>query len=329
MELIHANSSLVEQRIIDRFIQWDVRPSLANDPKKNDFQLDLDESDWLANPINRLDFVYEPGTEYGGRVYKIAHTMNGKIQVYGRTWRGMLIDTIVKPPGGSAYKTITSVEANAAIADLIGSALSPVFEASTADSGIIVSGAFRYQTLLFCIQSMLAGSDARLKIELDEDAVVLSAAEIADLSGESEFSQDITAPLQTALDDSMAYNHIIALGSGELTARTVVELYRQSDGTINTTPLAAGVADRQIVLDYPNAESTDELTAKATKLLETTYWPIESVEADVPEDQSLSLGDMVGGRDYITGLSVKAQIVEIIRTVNAKGEKVKYKVGTT
>ena len=326
MELIHANSSLVEQRIIDRFIQWDVRPSLANDPKKNDFQLDLDESDWSAHPINRLDYVYEPGTEYGGRVYKIVHTTNGKIQVSGRTWRGMLIDKAVSPPSGSAYKTIASAEANAAIDDLIGSALSPVFEASTADSGITVSGSFRYQTLLYCLEKMLGDSDARLKIELDEDVVVLSAVEIADLSGEAEFSQDVVAPLQTALDDSMAYNHVIALGSGELTARTVVELYRQSDGTINSTPLPAGVTDRQIVLDYPNAESTDELTAKATELLETTYWPIESVEIDVADDQALALGDLVGGRDYVTGLAVKAQVTEIIRTVNTEGEKTKYKV---
>ena len=318
---------MVEQGEVTRFIQWDCRPSLSSDPKKNDFQLTLSESDWVPNPINRNDYIYEPETEFGGKVYKIIHTIDQKIQLVGRTWRGMLIDKIVKPPGGSAYKTITSTEANAAIADLVGTSLTPVFDVSEDDSGITVSGSFRYQDLLYCIEHMLDDSDARLKIELTDGVAILSAVAIEDLSSDEEFSQDVTAPLKTVMDDNFAYNHVVALGSGELAARTVVELYRQVDGTINSTPLPAGITDRQIALDYPNAESTDELIAKATELLSVEYWPTESVEIDMPDNIGLNLGDIVGGRDYITGLSITTQITQIIRTVTKDGAIVQYKVG--
>lgn len=326
MELIHADDLMNELRIIEYVNQWDVTSSLLDDPDEQDFELSITEDVWLENPIMRGHYIYESGTEYGGRVLGINHV--GKvIKVIGRTWRGMLIDKVVKPTSGSAYKTIALIEANAAIADLLGTSFGPLVVASAADSGITVSGEFRYQTLLYCIHKMLGDADARLKIEFESGVVTLSAVAITDLSADNEFSQDFSASIRSAMDDSMAYNHIIALGSGELTARTVVELYRQSDGTINTTPLTSDMDDRQIVLDYPNAESTDELTKKATELLNGDYRPDESVEVDVPEDQALSLGDIVGGRDYITGLSISAQVIQIIRTVNRDGVSVQYKVG--
>jgi len=326
MELIHADELLIEQRPIDSLDKWDIVVSLSDKSTDNDFQLIIPEDEWLIVPIEIGHYLYEPGTEFGGRVTGIKH-INKQIEVTGRTWRGMLIDKIVQPPGGSAYKTITSVEANTAIADLLGTSFGPLVVASAAASGITVSGEFRYQTLLYCLHRMLNDADARLKIEFEDGVVTLSAVAITDLSADDEFSQDFSANIRSSMDNSKAYNHVIALGSGELTARTVVELYRQADGTINSTPLTTDMDDRQIVLDYPNAESTDELTKKATDLLNEDYWPVESVEADVPEDQSLNLGDIVGGRDYITGLAISAQVIQIIRTVNRDGVSVQYKVG--
>ena len=326
MEIIHADDLVNELRIIDNYTQWDVTSSYEDNPDEQDFELSITEDVWLENPILRGHYIYETKTEYGGRVLGVNHV--GKvIKVVGRTWRGMLIDKIVQPPGGSAYKTISSVEANTAIADLLGTSFGPLVVASAAASGITVSGEFRYQTLLYCLHRMLNDADARLKIEFENGVVTLSAVAITDLSADDEFSQDFSANIRSSMDNSKAYNHVIALGSGELTARTVVELYRQADGTINSTPLTADMNDRQIVLDYPNAESTDELTKKATDLLNEDYWPVESVEADVPEDQSLNLGDIVGGRDYITGLAISAQVIQIIRTVNRDGVSVQYKVG--
>ena len=324
MELIHANASLVELRQIVTFEQWDAVLNLYDEG--NDFQLDLPESEWNAIPVEVGHYIYEPDTEFGGRVLGIKH-VESVIQIKGRTWRGLLIDKVVKPPGGSAYKTITSVEANAAILDLVGTSMGSLFAVSAVDSGITVSGSFRYQTLLWSLTRLLGDSDARLKVTFDGTNVELSAVAISDLSANEELSQDLSSRLTASLDNSKAYNHVIALGSGELELRTVVDLYRAEDGTISTTPNYPWVEDRQIVLDYPNAESTDELTAKATELLSADYLPIESVELDVPEDLSLNLGDIVGGRDYVTGLAISKQVTQIIRRVNSDGETVQYKVG--
>jgi len=326
VELIHADSNLVELNQVINFSQWDLVASLKDSPDDNDFQLNLSESDWLEYGIAKGDYLYEPGTEFGGRVLGIKHVDN-EIQITGRTWRGMLIDKIIKPPGGSAYKTITTMEANAAISDLLGSSMGTLFTASAAASGITVSGSFRYQTLLYGLHRLLNDSNARLAIGFADGVVTLSAMLISDLSDDEEFSQDNSAPIQSLSNDGSAYNHVVALGSGELTARQVVELYRDAAGVISATPLPAGIDDRQVVLNYPNVESLDELTAKATELLALDYAPVETVEIDLPENAGHNLGDIVGGRDYVTGLSITTQITQIIRTVNQDGVTVQYKVG--
>jgi len=326
MELIHATEDFVDKRYLHLFDKWDVVGSLYDKADENDFQLIIPEAVWLERPINKNHFLYEPGTEFGGIVLGIRH-IGSSIEVNGRTWRGMLIDKIVKPPGGSAYKTITSMEANAAIADLVGSSLFPFFAVSAAASGITVSGSFRYQTLYKSLVKMLGDSDARLKITVGDRVVELSAEPIVDLSGNEEFSQDLGYQLTASDDSSLAYNHIIALGSGQLLDRQVVELYRQDDGTINSTPLASDIYDRQIVLDYPNVESIDELTSEATTRLAVDYTPVQKIEIDLPDNTGLSLGDIVGGRDYVTGQSIAKQITQIIRTVDDKGTTVQYKVG--
>ena len=326
MDLIHAGSNLVDLRSIENFEQWDVVSSLYDKIEDNDFQLTVPESEWSLNPIEIGHYLYEDGTEFGGRVTGIKH-IGTSIQITGRTWRGLLIDKVVKPPGGSAYKVLTSVEANAAISDLVGTSMGSLFTVSGSASGITVSGSFRYQTLLYCINRMLNDSNARLNLVFSNGVVTLSAVAISDLSNDSEFSQDYSAKLETSVDDKLAYNHIIALGSGELTARQVVELYRQIDGTVNTSPLPSDINDRQIVLDYPNAESLAALTASATDKLNIDYLSVNEVKIDLTESAGLSLGDIVGGRDYVTGLSIASQITQIIRTINSQGTTVQYKVG--
>lgn len=324
MELIHANSSLIEQQIFMNY-ELDMVSGLGTEYSDNDFELTIPENDWLKLPITAGHFIYELNSEHGGRVEGIEH-VGSDIKLTGPTWRGMLARKIVKPPGGSAYLTITAAEANAAIGDLIGTSLGNLFTVSTGNSGITVSGSFRYDNLLSAINTMLDDSAARLNVTFDGTNVILSAALVVDYSKTNEMSQDWSAPIQSAVNSGEAYNHVIALGIGELTARTVVEYYRHADGTINTTPLADGIDDLQYVLDYPNAESTDELI-KAAKAKLKELLPTEKIEIDLSEAQGLKLGDIVGGRDYVTGMSIKKPITQIILTVDSDGEKYEYKVG--
>jgi len=269
--------------------------------------------------------LYEPGAEWGGRVEGVKH-IGTDIILSGPTWRGLLARKIISPPAGQAYKTITAVDANVAIATLVGASLGDLFAVSAVVSGITVSGSFRYVNLLGGIQSMLSQYGARLVVAYADGVVTLSAEPVADLSSESEMSQDYPGRIETETNEAKAYNHVIALGSGELTARTVVELYRDDAGTISATPLPTGIEDKQIVLDYPNAESTEELTNSATdRLIE--YSPINAISIDLTDVQGLNLGDVVGGRDYVTNLSISKPVTQMIRRVSAAGEKIEYKVG--
>lgn len=326
MDLIHADENLLELRLIEKFEQWDVVSSLYDKIEDNDYQLSLPETEWQIEEIEIGHYLYEVGTEFGGRVTGIRH-IGTSIQITGRTWRGMLIDKVIKPTAGSAYKTITGMEANAAISDLIGTSMGSLFVASSDDSGVTVTGSFRYQTLLYCLHRLLSDSNARLDLTFENGVVTLSAKAIADLSDDEEFSQDYSAKMETSVDEKTAYNHIIALGSGELTARQVVELYRQSDGSVSDVPIPDGLNDRQIILDYPNAESIPALTLSATDKLSKDYREINEIKIDLSESTGLLLGDIVGGRDYVTGLSIKSQITQVIRTINQQGTTVQYKVG--
>ena len=324
MELIHAGYGMFDIQSVTDFSQWDSVAGLGFTYEDNDFELVISEEAWKKEPILEKHHLYEPGTEHGGRVEGVKH-IGTTVKLSGPTWRGMIARKYVLPPSGSAYLTITNIDANQFISTLIGSSLGALYSVSVDASGITVSGQYRYDNLLDAIQTTLAKHGARLDISFANGTVSLSAALIHDYSAETEFSQDYSGLLTTETNIAQAYNHIIALGSGLLTARQCVHLYRDDTGAVSTTPFA-GLDDRQVIFDYPNAESLADLTTKATaKLLE--YVPVKKIEIGLSENQSLKLGDIVGGRDYVTGLTSNKPITQIIRTVNAIGEKIQYKAG--
>lgn len=79
--------------------------------------------------------------------------------------------------------------------------------------------------------------------------------------------------------------------------------------------------------DYPNAESRDELVKSAKKQLEALA-PMRSIEMDTSEmGVPLELGDLVSGRDRVTGLVTTKAISNVILTITASGEKLETKVG--
>jgi methyl coenzyme M reductase beta subunit len=112
-----------------------------------------------------------------------------------------------------------------------------------------------------------------------------------------------------------------------LVDREVVELWRLDDGTITTTPQPVGPKDKQFVLDYPNAESAEELTNNATvKLIENA--PEESIAINLDEiETDFKLGDVVGGKDNVTGLKISKPITQKILKIDKSGRKINYKAG--
>lgn len=131
MELIHADSSLTELQILTEFDAYEAISGLGYKYSDNDFELQIPESIWLTQPIDDGHYLYQLGSEWGGPVENLEH-VGTTVKCSGPTWRGMLARKIISPPSGQAYKTITAMEANLAIAALIGTSFGSLFTVSTA-----------------------------------------------------------------------------------------------------------------------------------------------------------------------------------------------------
>lgn len=333
MTFIHADSDRVELGVLSEIREADIEiedspTATVND---NSFSITLDENVWAADPINVGDYVYAPGTEFGGIVTELQHSTSGKsVVLLGATWRGMLLQKVIEPPSGEAYKVITDVDANAAILAVVGTSFGDLFSVSGSSSGTNVSGSWRYDTYGIGLYKVLSKYGLRLNVTYDneQDAVILSAQQIVDYSDEIDLSQDYGVDFTSQSGRMEQYNRCIGLGRGELTERDVVSVYRVGNTFYTAQPAGWSVEDeRTIVLDYPNAETTDELTASALqRLLE--YAPEQSISIDqIAASVDIQMGDIVGARDRLTGMVAKSAIIRKILTIREGVLQIEAKAG--
>lgn len=317
MDLIYADSNGTELGILlNYYLDLDCGNT-------NDFEIAVSIDN---NVIAHDSRVYIPDTEYGGIVKSVrADTRNAKIYYGGRTWRGILSRKIIKPLTGQNYYSVSG-EANSIIEELIDYAgLDALYTVGNPTSINISSYKFnRYTDLLSGLNAMLATVGARLKIRYYDGSVELTAELIEDRSDEIEISQDSKIYF-TAKDDRSGVNHLICLGTGELAARQVVDLYVDASGNIGNTQYYFGLDEITDVLDYPNAESLEELTNKGIERLKELA-NSSSVEVNV-EGMDFELGDIVAGRERITGLYVSKPITQKIVRIENGTAKIEYKVG--
>lgn len=334
MNLIHADETLSEIGFIQEIDAFDAELSQETDATiaANTFSLTLSDNFWEADPIEIGHYVYIPDTEWGGCVEQIRHsTASKQITVSGVTWRGQLFRKIIVPASGQDYLTITATEANAAINTIVGSSLGSLFSVSAAASGItITSKAFRYTNLLHGIEDMLEEEGAALRVAYSQatKTVTLSATAVTDYSATIDLSQDYGVDMVTTEGGFDRFNHIIALGAGELADRDIVHVYRDTDGTISTVAPAwvGGVNDHVTTYDYNNPE-TLAILQKGAEVRAAEYAPLNQVEIDPAVDGlDLKLGDIVGARDRLTEMSGTAVIVGKILTMNSDGIKLETRV---
>lgn len=332
MDLIHANSELAEIGYINEVDQFDAEISNETDAdiERNSFSLTIPDLDWERSPILKGHYIYAPGTEFGGKVERIRHsTALQQITLSGLTWRGALYRKIIEPPTGEAYMTVSG-EANAKIAELIGSTLGAHVTVSEADSGISVNRQFRYTNLLIGIYLMLAEQGAALNVTYDQalKTVILFAAAVTDYSASIDLSQDYGVNMVATMGGYDRFNHIIALGAGELLDRDILHVYRNDNGSLTTTPPAWAETEKDhvTIYDYSNPETLEVLQKGAEKrLLEII--PLQQVEIDPQvEGLDLKLGDIVGARDRLTGMAGTATVVGKILTMNSSGIKLETRV---
>ena len=333
MDIIHATDTLEELGFVDDVKLYDAEISQETDAEieSNSFALTIPESTWESRPILHGHHVYVPGTEFGGMVEKVQHSTGAKtVTISGLTWRGALYRKVIVPPAGQTHFVVTDQEANAAISDIIGSTMGVNYRVATNSSGVTVNWQFRYTNTLVGIHRMLAEAGGALRVNFSQalKRVDLSAAPVVDYSDLIDLSQDYGVNMVTTMGGFDRFNHIIALGAGELLDRDIVHVYRLSSGGITTTPPAWVGTESDLVTtyDFTNPENIADLTKGAEKRLQELV-PLNQIEIDPQvEGLALNMGDIVGARDRLTGMSGKAVVVGKILSISESGIKQETRV---
>lgn len=285
----------------------------------NDFEITISLADWNSN-IKVGCRVYYPKSEIGGIIGGIkTDTATDTITLTGYTWRGLLKKKVISPPANEAYKKVSG-DLNDILSQIIGNNFNDIIRAKQSKSGISITYQFdRYTDMLSGFSKMLLQKNYKLKIEYIQQEqgaagfVEVSAVPIFDYSKKIELSQDSQVNFISE-QVSNACNHLIALGKGELTDREVIHLYADRNGVVSNVQTFFGVDE--VCETYENVSSEnlkeDALKEFDNRIAKSTFkMDIASLGIDV------DIGDIVGGRDYITGISAKKPLFEkIITTEN-------------
>ena len=315
----------------------DIKPVMDAD---TDFAVGADENDYeIKIRRDRWDERYAYGnifyiknTEFGGIIgRKKINTAEGTISLYGRTWRGKLDKKVIRPPAGQDYRKVSG-ELNVVLDTLVTEQFNDYFVVSQNDTGVSVTNYQfdRYCTLLAGIMKMLKSVGYKLHIEYIQQErgqpgyVELSAVPVVDYSERLELSQD--SRLNFVFDETKnGVNHLICLGKGELQDRKVIDLYVGQDGSIGTTQYYTGI--QEVAETYEDTSSeNDELEKKGREKLQelmnsTSFsMDVETLGMDV------EIGDIIGGRDYVTGMYAAKPIAKKIYKVSGGKVSLEYEI---
>lgn len=293
------------------------------------FSVQIARSNWRPE-LTFSSFIYIMGTEYGGIVGEIlTDTTLDYVELKGMSWRGRLAKKIIQPPTGSDYKTVSG-ELHTILKSLIEPEFDGLFVVSQEDTGISVNNYQfdRYCTLYDGLVKMLKSKWYRLQLSFRREQgepgyLFVEAVPIVDFSNRIELSRD--CQLNYTMDDKRdGVNHLIVAGKGELQDRNVLHLYVQEDGSIGTQQYYTGL--REVAEVYENTSTeTDELWSKSEERLQELMNK-KTFRMDVAKlGLDIGIGDIVGGRDYLTGLymakPVENIVYELIEDIESKTYK--------
>ncbi|GCA66152.1 hypothetical protein KGMB01110_05880 [Mediterraneibacter butyricigenes] len=277
------------------------------------------------------NLVYVPDTEFGGIIGNVlTSTTLDYIELQGYTWRGRMEHKIISPPDGSDYKVVSG-ELNAVMKELIEPEFGGLYVVSGENTGVSVKNFQfdRYCTLLSGINKMLQSKGYRLDIQHKRERgvpgyVLVQAVPVVDYSDQIELSKD--SGLNYTMEDKRdGVNHLIVTGKGEMQDRNVFHLYVWPDGSIKKTQYYKGLDEITEVYENTSTE-TDELESQANKRLQkvcskkTFGMDVERLGINV------AIGDIVGGRDYLTGMYASKPVENIVYSVTAGVESKEYQL---
>lgn len=294
------------------------------------FSVQIARSNWYEE-LTFSSLIYIMRTEYGGIIGEIlTDTTLDYVELKGLSWRGRLAKKIIQPPAGSDYKTVSG-ELHTVMKSLIEPEFNGLFVVSQEDTGVMVSNYQfeRYCTLLDGLTKMLKSKGYRLQLSFRREQnepgyLYIEAVPIVDYSNQIELSRD--CQLNYTMDDKRdGVNHLIVTGKGEMQDRNVLHLYVQEDGTIGNQQYYTGLQEIAEVYENTSTE-TDELQSKSEERLQelmnkkTFKMDVAALGIDV------NIGDIVGGRDYLTGMYMAKPVKNIVYELTGDIESKTYKL---
>lgn len=293
---------------------------------ENSFEIALSRG-WDYKHIPQGARIYIPSSEYGGIYRRFStNTEQAYINIGGYTWRGMMQKKIIEPPSGQDYAT-DSGELNSIVKARVEAAFPGLFVGSTADTGVTAS-AFqydRYCTLEAGLTKLLKAYGYRLELSYSQmlKAVVVSAVPIMDYSQSVEMSSDMRADY-TMQEQQDGVNHLICLGKGELKDREVYHWYADANGNISTTQTQFGADEITEIFDYSGGELPDLIQSGLERL--ESLMNANTFGMKFESTRELGIGDIVGGRDYLSGKTMKSPIAAKIVKLENGFENIEYKL---
>lgn len=314
MDLIYTNNKMIDQGVLTAYAF-----DLSFGEEENDFEITVGADQSLQTGA----IVYIEGTEYGGMIDGVKASTTGQSVTYkGRTWHGILNSKAIEPDGDYL---IVSGEANEVLMRLIPRlGLDGLFGVSAELTDIEIKN---YKFPRYCmaydgIREMLQKHGAKLKIERLNRGVSLSAERIVDYSEET--IDDYSAQLSVDVTDNKV-NHLICLGKGDLSARTVLHLYVDQLGRYGSVKYYSGIDEIVSVYDNSSAENIDELREGGIERLDELRG-IDEAEISISESMArqYDIGDIVGATERKTGITVTKAVAQKIVRINNGAISVEY-----
>lgn len=297
----------------------------------NDFEIKIQNKFFSDDRHRKNCRVFAENTEYGGLIRNINPvTEDHIVKLTGPTWRGILNQRAINP-ASNTHITLQG-DANAVLSQYITSlGLSEIYTVSSSNSGVILNYQVPLQSMLLdAFSAALDAVGARLDIKYKmgdpngKGFVLLEVKPVIDHSETIEIGEDGNVKLDI-LDYQNGVNHLICYGKGELADRQRVDLYAWSDGSIQKTAYYTGIDLIEQYYEDTSAETVQELEESGReKFLDLMNYKQLKISVS---DMDLELGDIVGGRERITGIYMTSPVVRKIVSVTGKGRvSIDYKL---